>query len=275
MVTFSPDHSAAVGLSIFSGFALATGLVLLAAGWWVYTVDTRWPSVVLGTLSVLAGLAGGIAQLRTVTMFFVIVVAWAAPDRTRRSDHRRSRAARRARSAENGCRPHRIARRPDRRHPDARTRPRPAAGADAVRAGVHDRGCRRDVHAHRHHHRRRDLRRLRRDHRGVPGDRRILAAQVGGRGASTSTPPRRRRARPRPGDPPPTTGARHDRRQAHPPRPDEARAAARARIRLRGVRRSGDARLDGVLPAAEPASRLRPLSNWPSSSPASRSSWSS
>lgn len=77
MVTFSPDHSAAVGLSIFSGFALASGLVLIAAGWFVYTVDTRWPSVVLGTLSVIAGLAGGIAQLRSVTGFFVIVIAWA------------------------------------------------------------------------------------------------------------------------------------------------------------------------------------------------------
>ena len=77
MVTFSPDHSAAVGLSIFSGFALASGLVLLAAGWFVHTVDTRWPSVVLGTLSVIAGLAGGIAQLRSVTMFFVIVIVWA------------------------------------------------------------------------------------------------------------------------------------------------------------------------------------------------------
>jgi len=77
MVTFSPDHSAVVGLSIFSGFALASGLVLLAAGWLVYSVDTRWPSVVLGTLSVIAGLAGGIAQLRSVTMFFVIVIAWA------------------------------------------------------------------------------------------------------------------------------------------------------------------------------------------------------
>jgi MFS family permease len=77
MVTFSPDHSAAVGLSIFSGFALASGLVLLAAGWFVDTVDTRWPSVVLGTLSVIAGLAGGIAQLRSVTMFFVIVISWA------------------------------------------------------------------------------------------------------------------------------------------------------------------------------------------------------
>lgn len=77
MVTFSPDHSAAVGLSIFSGFALASGIVLLAAGWLVHSVDTRWPSVVLGTLSVIAGLAGGIAQLRSITMFFVIVVIWA------------------------------------------------------------------------------------------------------------------------------------------------------------------------------------------------------
>ena len=32
MVTFSPDHSAAVGMSVFSGFAIATGLVLLVAG---------------------------------------------------------------------------------------------------------------------------------------------------------------------------------------------------------------------------------------------------
>lgn len=77
MVTFSPDHSAAIGLSIFSGFAIASGIVMLAAGWLVYTVDTRWPSVVLGTLSVVAGLAGGIAQLRSVTMFFVIVILWA------------------------------------------------------------------------------------------------------------------------------------------------------------------------------------------------------
>ena len=29
MITFSPDHSALVGMSVFSGFAIATGLVLL------------------------------------------------------------------------------------------------------------------------------------------------------------------------------------------------------------------------------------------------------
>ncbi|HZU93558.1 MAG TPA: acyl-CoA synthetase, partial [Microbacterium sp.] len=27
MITFSPDHSAAIGLSVFSGFAIATALV--------------------------------------------------------------------------------------------------------------------------------------------------------------------------------------------------------------------------------------------------------
>jgi hypothetical protein len=77
MVTFSPDHSAVIGLSIFSGFALASGLVLIAAGWFVYTVDTRWPSVGLGSLSVIAGMIAGVAQLRTDTMFFVIVISWA------------------------------------------------------------------------------------------------------------------------------------------------------------------------------------------------------
>jgi hypothetical protein len=77
MVTFSPDHSAVIGLSIFSGFALATGFVLLAAGWLVFTIDTRWPTVLLGTLYVIAGMAAGIAQLRSVPMFFVILIAWA------------------------------------------------------------------------------------------------------------------------------------------------------------------------------------------------------
>jgi hypothetical protein len=77
MVTFSPDHSAVIGLSIFSGFALASGLVLIAAGWFVYTVDTRWPSVGLGSISVIAGMIASVAQLRTETMFFVIVISWA------------------------------------------------------------------------------------------------------------------------------------------------------------------------------------------------------
>jgi uncharacterized membrane protein HdeD (DUF308 family) len=77
MVTFSPDHSAAIGLSIFSGFAFATGIVQIAAGWLVYSVDTRWPSVIQGALSIAAGMAAGIAQLRTDAGFFVILILWA------------------------------------------------------------------------------------------------------------------------------------------------------------------------------------------------------
>lgn len=77
MVTFSPDHSAAVGLSIFSGFSLLLGFVLLVAAWQLFAAGRRWPSVVMGVLCVIAGLAASVAQLRTDPLFFVIVSAWA------------------------------------------------------------------------------------------------------------------------------------------------------------------------------------------------------
>lgn len=77
MITFSPDHSAAVGLAVFSGFAIATAVVWFAAVWLVYPSGRRWPAVLLGTATLLAGMATGIPTLRTVTMFFVVVIAWA------------------------------------------------------------------------------------------------------------------------------------------------------------------------------------------------------
>ena len=77
MITFSPDHSAAVGLAVFSGFALATGLVFLIAAWLVYPADGRWQPLVLGIISVVAGMAGGLGPLRTETGFFAVVAAWA------------------------------------------------------------------------------------------------------------------------------------------------------------------------------------------------------
>ena len=77
MVTFSPDHSAAVGLSIFSGFAFLNALVLLVASKAVYPAGRRWPAVALGVLFAVAGLASSVAQLRSIIMFFVIVIAWA------------------------------------------------------------------------------------------------------------------------------------------------------------------------------------------------------
>lgn len=77
MITFSPDHSAAVGMAVFSGFAIATGLVLVLSVWLVYPAGRRWPPATLGAVTLVAGMAGGLAPLRTITGFFVTVIAWA------------------------------------------------------------------------------------------------------------------------------------------------------------------------------------------------------
>lgn len=77
MITFSPDHSAAVGLSVFSGFVLTTALVLIVAVWLVYPTGQRWPSVVLAILGFVAGMVAGVPAWRTDDLFFVVVIAWA------------------------------------------------------------------------------------------------------------------------------------------------------------------------------------------------------
>lgn len=77
MITFSPDHSALVGLSVFSGFAIATGLVFLLSLWLVYPAGRRWPTLVLAVLTILAGMATGIGAWRTDALFFGVVIAWA------------------------------------------------------------------------------------------------------------------------------------------------------------------------------------------------------
>jgi uncharacterized membrane protein HdeD (DUF308 family) len=77
MVTFSSDHSAPVGLAIFSGFAIATGLVLAIAGWLVFSAGDRWPAVLSGAISIVAGMLAGVGPWRTTLGFFVIVIAWA------------------------------------------------------------------------------------------------------------------------------------------------------------------------------------------------------
>ena len=77
MITFSPDHSASVGLSVFSGFAIATGLVLLLSVWLVFPAGRRGPAILLGAFTVVAGMVGGFPALRSTTLFFVLVIAWA------------------------------------------------------------------------------------------------------------------------------------------------------------------------------------------------------
>jgi uncharacterized membrane protein HdeD (DUF308 family) len=78
MITFSPDHSAAVGLSVFAGFALSTGLVQLLAAIIVHPSGHRWPAVIIAAASFIAGMFGGVPALRSEGLFFVLVIAWAA-----------------------------------------------------------------------------------------------------------------------------------------------------------------------------------------------------
>ena len=77
MITFSGDHSAAVGVSVFSGFAVATALGFFLAVWLVFPAGERWPSVVLGLLTLVAGIVGSFPGLRTTAAFFVLIVVWA------------------------------------------------------------------------------------------------------------------------------------------------------------------------------------------------------
>ncbi|KAA9134454.1 acyl-CoA synthetase [Microbacterium caowuchunii] len=77
MITFSPDHSASVGLSVFSGYAIATALVMLIGAWLVFDRGSRALPITLGVLALLAGMASGIPGFRTTEVFFGVVIVWA------------------------------------------------------------------------------------------------------------------------------------------------------------------------------------------------------
>lgn len=78
MITFSADHSASYGLAVFSGFAVATALVLGFGAWMAYPAGRRATPAALAVVSVLAGMVGGIPPWRTTEMFFWLIIAWAA-----------------------------------------------------------------------------------------------------------------------------------------------------------------------------------------------------
>lgn len=76
MITFSRDHSASVGLSVFSGFAIATALIWGLSAWLVYPRAQRSTAILLAVVSIVAGMTAGILTLRSVTLFFVVTIAW-------------------------------------------------------------------------------------------------------------------------------------------------------------------------------------------------------
>lgn len=77
MITFSSDHSAPIGLAVFSGFVFVTALAHILAAWLVQPAGARWPSVLLAAFSVVAGMATGVPMWRSDDLFFVVVSAWA------------------------------------------------------------------------------------------------------------------------------------------------------------------------------------------------------
>lgn len=76
MITFSPDHSASIGLTVFSGFAIATAIVLVLSAWLARPAGQRGRVVLLAAVYLVAGMVAGVPQLRTTTALFVLLIAW-------------------------------------------------------------------------------------------------------------------------------------------------------------------------------------------------------
>jgi uncharacterized membrane protein HdeD (DUF308 family) len=51
--------------------------VLLLGVWLVYPAGRRWHAAAIGGITLIAGMAGGLAPLRTATGFFAVVIVWA------------------------------------------------------------------------------------------------------------------------------------------------------------------------------------------------------
>ena len=107
MITFSSDHSAAVGLAVFRGFALVTALVHILAAWLVLPSGSRWSAILLAVVSAIAGMAGGVPAWRTDDMFFIVLITWGeqleAAASGERSPPTRSRSGRWACSSRSSC----------------------------------------------------------------------------------------------------------------------------------------------------------------------------
>lgn len=78
MITFSPDHSAVIGFSVFGGFAAASGFILILAAWVVASAGNRWPFILLAAIDLAAAIVSGIPTWRTDAAFFIVVIVWAA-----------------------------------------------------------------------------------------------------------------------------------------------------------------------------------------------------
>jgi len=76
MITFSSDHSATVGLTIFGGFAVSTALVFVLAAWLVAPAGGRWWYLLFAAIAFVTGTLAGVPALHSPTMFFVLIIIW-------------------------------------------------------------------------------------------------------------------------------------------------------------------------------------------------------
>lgn len=77
MITFSSDHSAPIGLAVFSGFVFVTALAHILTAWLVQPAGSRWSYVLLAAFSAAAGMASGVPMWRSDDLFFIVVSGWA------------------------------------------------------------------------------------------------------------------------------------------------------------------------------------------------------
>lgn len=76
MITFSPDHSAPIGLTVFGGFAIATAIVLLLSAWLARPAGQLGRVVLLAAVYLVGGMVAGAPQLRSTTTLFAVLIAW-------------------------------------------------------------------------------------------------------------------------------------------------------------------------------------------------------
>ncbi|MGL3150085.1 acyl-CoA synthetase [Microbacterium sp. A82] len=78
MITFSSDHSAVVGFSVFGGFVAASGIVLVLGAWLAVPAGARGSLILLAVINLAAAAVSSVPALRVDAAFFIVVIVWAA-----------------------------------------------------------------------------------------------------------------------------------------------------------------------------------------------------